>query len=121
MGTFERLDTINIMCPHLPLYVLLERPQRSWIAFLILPENVFPVFLAKSTSTMRGISVTRLQIPMTPEFAITDYKVQGATFRTVMLNLHKHFKSTDKGLHKRFCFTYVQLSRLQTLDAVGIL
>ncbi len=70
---------------------------------------------------MRGMSVTRLQIPMTPGFAVTDYKVQGATFRTAVLDLHRHSKSRDKGSHKRFCSTYVQLSRLQTLDGVGLL
>ncbi len=87
----------------------------------MLPENVFPVFPARSTLTMRGISVTSLQIPMTLGFAITDYKVQEATFRTVVLDLHRDSKARDKGLHKRFCSTYVQLSRLQTLDGVGLL
>ncbi len=70
---------------------------------------------------MRGISVTRLQIPMTPGFAVTEYKVRGATFRTAVLDLHKNTKSGDKGLHKRFCSIYVQLSRLQTLDGVQLL
>ncbi len=89
-----------------PLYSF-KRPQHSGIVFSMLPENVFPIFPAKSTLTRRGISVTRLQIPIISEFAVTDYKSQEATFRTVVLDVHNHSKSRDKGLHKRFCSTYV--------------
>lgn len=46
----------------------------------MLPENMFSVFLAKSTLTMYDISVTRLQILMMPDFAVTDFKVQEVTF-----------------------------------------
>lgn len=87
----------------------------------MLPENVFPIFLAKSTLTICGISITRLQIPMTPGFAVTEYKVQGATFQSAILDLHRNSKSGDKGSHKRFCSTYVQLSRLQTLNGGQLL
>lgn len=87
----------------------------------MLPKNVFSVFPPKSTLTIRGISVTRLQIPMTPRFAVTDYKVQGATFRTVILDLHRHSKCKDKSSYKRFYSTYVELSHLQTLDRVRLL
>ncbi len=87
----------------------------------MLPENVFPIFPAKFIFTMYGISVTRLKILMTPGFAITDYKVQGTTFQTAVLDLHRHSKSKDKDSHKRFCSNYVQLFRLQIFDGVGLL
>ncbi len=103
---------MTILSSYLPFCILLKMSQHSEIAFLMLPENVFLVFLAKSTLTMYDSSVTRLQILMMLGFTITDYKVQGATFQTIVHNLHKHSKSKDKSLHKKFCFTYIQLSRL---------
>lgn len=39
---------------------MLERPKRSEIAFPILLENVFPIFLVKSTLVMRDMGVARL-------------------------------------------------------------
>ena len=58
---------------------------------------------------------------MTPGFAVTDYKIQGATFRSAVLDLRKGNKTVKCGVHKRFCSTYVQLSRLQTLEGVQLL
>lgn len=58
---------------------------------------------------------------MIPRFVVIDYKIQEALFRTIMLKLHKHSKSKNKSLYKRFCFTYVQLSCLQILDIVWFL
>ena len=58
---------------------------------------------------------------MTPGFAVTDYKVQGATFQTAVLDLRRGSKSDGMVLHKRFCSTYVQLSCLQSLQGVHLL
>lgn len=58
---------------------------------------------------------------MTPGFVVTDYKVQGATFRTAVLDLHRKSNSGSGGLHKKFCSTHVQLSHLQTLNGVQLL
>lgn len=63
---------------------------------------MFLVFLAKSTLKICGISVIRLQIPITPYFTITDYKVQRATFQLVVFDLHKNSKLEDKSLYKKF-------------------
>lgn len=49
---------------------------------------------------MYGISIIRLQIPIMLGFMVTDYKLQGTTFQTVILDLYKYFKSKDKSSHK---------------------
>lgn len=58
---------------------------------------------------------------MTPGSAVTNYKVQGATFQTAVLDLRKGSKKDGRILHKRFCSTYVQLSRLQSFKSVHLL
>lgn len=58
---------------------------------------------------------------MTPGFAITDYKVQGATFKEAVLDLRRKSVDKTKNSHKTFCSTYVQLSRLQSLEGLHLL
>lgn len=67
---------------------------------------------------MHHISVARLQILMIPDFAITEYKVKGATFQMVILDLYRNTKLENQSSYKRFCSNYVQLLRLQTLDKI---
>ena len=50
------------------------------INFLILLENIFLIFPAKSIIPIYGISIIRLQILMIPDFAFSEYKVQRANF-----------------------------------------
>lgn len=91
-----------------------------------LPPDVFPVFPTQSTLTFDdNIKIQRKQIPLTPAFAMTEYKVQGASFKTAVLDLHWP-DGTERGdeadwRHKRFFSVYVQLSRLETLDGVHLL
>lgn len=58
---------------------------------------------------------------MCPAFCLTDYKVQGSTLKTAVLDLKDD--STVKGQtgHKKFCSMYVQLSRTQSLDGLHLL
>jgi len=35
------------------------------------------------------MSVIRHQVPVTPAWAITDYKVQGSTYDTIIVDLHR--------------------------------
>ena len=100
--------------------VLLQRRTRLQKSFPELPDDVFPTFPIKSTLKLPGLKVSRNQIPLTPGFAVTDYKVQGATFKTAVLDLRRGQK-IRKESHKRFWSTYVQLSRLQSLDGVQLL
>lgn len=72
---FERLDIITILYSHLPIYILLEQTHTLDINFPMLPEKMFLILLVKSTIPMQDISLTRLQIPMMPDFAVLEYKV----------------------------------------------
>jgi hypothetical protein len=44
---------------------------------------------------------------------MTDYKVQGSTLKTAVLDLKDDPTAKGQDEHKKFCSEYVQLSRLQ--------
>lgn len=56
--------------------------------------------------SLQGMSITRLQILLTLTFAVTDYKVQGETFKTTALDLQRG-QPVINGSQKSFCSTYV--------------
>lgn len=57
--------------------------------------------------TLCGVNITRIQILITLSFTVTDYKIQGAMFRTAVLDLQRGSKLDGIVLHKQFCSTYV--------------
>lgn len=69
-----------ILYSHLLIYLLFHKKNYSNISFLIFQQDLFSIFLSKSTLTLYGVSNTRIQIPITPGFAIANYKVLGVTF-----------------------------------------
>lgn len=71
--------------------------------------------------TAKKTSVNRYQIKLKPGFVFIEYKIPGLTFESVVLDLQQKSKKRRRENHKRFCFTYVQLSRLQILQGVFLL
>jgi hypothetical protein len=70
---------------------------------------------------MKGYSVRRKQVPVCPAFCLTDYKVQGSTLDSVILDLRDDPTIRGGDRHQRFCSTYLQLSRLRTRDGLHLL
>lgn len=66
--------------------------------------------------------IDRHQVPISPAFALTDYKVQGSTYDEAVLDLswQSQARSHD-AMHKRYCSMNVQVSRLRSLDGVKLL
>lgn len=60
-------------------------------------------------------------MPITLGFALTDYNVQGAIFDSAVVDLKRQSKVSAATGHKRFCSTYVQLSRLRSFSGLGLL
>ena len=71
--------------------------------------------------TVKGYSVRRKQIPVCPAFCLTDYKIQGATLNSVILDLKDDGKSRRQDSHRKYCSTYVQLSRLRSLEGLHLM
>ena len=120
-ATYTQIDSHTLLCSHQPHCILLHTDSLLIIPFPGLPSNVYLVFPVRSVVTAKKTSVNRHQIGLTPGFAFTEYKVQGATFESAVLDLRRKSKKKGKESHKRFCSTYVQLSRLRTLQGVFLL
>jgi hypothetical protein len=70
---------------------------------------------------MKGYSVRRKQVPVSPSFSLTDYKVQGATLAAAILDLKNDPTIRGRDRHQKFCSLYVQLSRLQSSKGLYLL
>jgi hypothetical protein len=86
-----------------------------------LDAKIIPVFPLERSITVKGHSVRRRQVPMCPAFSLTDYKVQGSTLTTAVLDLKDNRTAKGQDGHKKYYSTYVQLSRLQSLDGLHLL
>ena len=60
---------------------------------------------------------------MCPAFSLTDYKVQGSTLTTAVLDLKNDPTARGHDKHKKFCSMYVQLqlSQLRSLSGLHLL
>jgi hypothetical protein len=85
------------------------------------PDGILPIFPLEMSITVKGYSVRRKQIPVCPAFCLTDYKVQGATLNSVILDLKDDGKSRRQDSHREYCSTYVQLSRLRSLKGLHLM
>ena len=85
-------------------------------------STAIPIFCSPGSVKIGNMSVTRHQVPVTPAWAITDYKVQGSTYDAITLDLHRQHSSSKEGSsHKRYCSNYVQLTRVRSLQGLFLL
>lgn len=82
-----------------------------------LPQDVVPVFPSRKSYTYAAPdksthTISREQVPLLPAYAYTDYKGQGRSLDTVLVDIAS--SKTCQSL-------YVMLSRVKTLDGLAIL
>jgi hypothetical protein len=58
---------------------------------------------------------------MCPAFSLTDYKVQGSSFSSAVLDIHDDPSAKGRDSHHKFTSKYVQLSRLRSQRGVHLL
>ncbi len=83
------LDDNTLLSSHLPICILLHTKSALMVPFLNLSRNVYPVFPMKSTVIAKETRLNRKQIGISPGFAYTEYKVQGATFKSLTVDLRR--------------------------------
>lgn len=115
------MDDLYILCTKPPACVLFQRDNSEHSKFDGLDAKIIPVFPSERSITVKGHSVRRRQVPMCPAFSLTDYKVQGSTITTAVLDLKHDPTARGQDGHKKYCSTYVQLSRLRSLDGLHLL
>ncbi len=86
-----------------------------------LEPKVIPIFLLERSISIKGYSIQRKQALIYPVFSLTNYKVQGSTLTTVVLDLKHDPSAKGQDHHKKFCLTYVQLSQLRSLNRLYLL
>lgn len=119
LRSYTKLDHNTLLNSHLPHCILLHTDSPLMISFPSLPANIYPVFLVRSIVTAKNTRLNRKQVGITPGFAYTKYKIQGATFKSAVLDLRRRSKKKAGKYHKRFYPTYIQL--LQSLDGLSLL
>jgi hypothetical protein len=118
---FFEIDDLHILCTKPPACVLFQQDNSKRLEFEDLEADVIPVFPLERSITIKGYSVRRRQVPMCPAFGLTDYKVQGSTLMTAVLDLKDDPTAKGKDHHKKYCSIYVQLSRLRSLAGLYLL
>jgi hypothetical protein len=115
------MDDLYILCTKSPTCVLFQRHNSAHSKFDDLDAKIIPVFPLEKSITIKGHSVRRRQVPMCPAFSLTDYKVQASTLTTAVLDLKHDPTARGQDGHKKYCSTYVQLSRLRSLHGLHLL
>ena len=106
-----------VLCTHPPVCVLFQREVVKHQPFQAIQNDCIPVFASAFPVRVENMWIKRLQVPMSPAFALTEYKVQGSTYRTAVLDLSRHSNARgEDAVHARHCSIYVQLSRLKTMS-----
>src|SRR5436190_23853476 len=116
------MDTLYVLCTLPPICILFDQVSTTNVIFPDMGSRAIPIFSLSGSVKIGNMSVTRYQVPVTPAWAITDYKVQGSTYDAVTLDLHRQsMGSKDTSSHKRYCSFYVQLSRVRSLQGLFLL
>ena len=111
-----------MLCTLPPKCILFEQVSTTNAIFPGIGSTATPIFCSSGSVKIGNMSVTRHQVPVTPAWAITDYKVQGSTYEAVTLDLHRQsISSKDGSSHKRYCSCYVQLTRVRSLQGLSLL
>ena len=118
-GLAEAETTDNVLYQLLAymLVKLLHDPSME-ISIPPLQPSVVPIKTVKFMHNKgHGRSVTLEQFPVTLAYAITDYKCQGKTFKSVIIDL----KTPSGPGSSSPMSAYVQLSRATALDRISII
>ena len=89
--------------------------------FQDLEADIIPVFPLERSITIKGHSIRRKQVPMCLVFSLIDYKVQGSTLTTTILDLKHSITVKRQDSYQNFCFIYIQLLQLWFLDRLYLL
>jgi hypothetical protein len=111
-----------VLCTLPPKCILFEQHSATNAIFPLMGSTAAPIFCSSGSVKIGNMSVTRHQVPATPAWAITDYKVQGSTYDAVTLDLHRqNTGSKDGSSHKKYCSGYVQLTRVRSKQDLFLL
>lgn len=107
-----------------PSYILFKLRDESQVLYNGLPPGVVPIFQRTGSFKVRlknrqksSVTIRRRQFPLVPAYAITDYKSQGETLQSALLDIRR----PPTGNWASFFALYVLLSRVATLDGLYLI
>ena len=116
------LNAQFILCTA-PLLCVLVRPTHDHnLSFSNIPHGlvpVFPVQMREQILSMPGLSFYRHQVLLTLGFVFTDYKSQGSTFSSLILDL-LFGKQRGVDQHGKWTSVNVQLGRVKSVAGVWL-
>jgi hypothetical protein len=122
IASWVELDDQFVLCT-VPLQCVLVRPAHDHnLSFSNVPDGlvpVFPVQMRGQIPSILGLSFYRHQVPLTLGFAFTDYKSQGSTFISLILDL-LFGKQRGVDQHGKWTSINVQLGRVKSLAGVWL-
>ncbi|KAN0070693.1 hypothetical protein V8E54_010858 [Elaphomyces granulatus] len=119
------LTGTSSFAPTPPVCVLFQRDVVRHQAFEAVDRDCIPVFASTFPVKVGNMWIRRHRVPMSPAFALTEYKnhlIPTTTYRTAVLDLSRLTYATgEDAAHSRHCSAYGQLSRLQVMDRLWLL
>jgi hypothetical protein len=110
-----------VFCTRPPASILFKPDRPLATNFDQLPNAIMPIFPIERSISVKGLSVRRKQVPICPAFRLTDYKVQGSTLSSAILDLKNDPSRRGQDSHRKYCSLYVQLSRLKSFRGLHLL
>ena len=113
-GIPDETNTVYLSYP--PAAILFAPLNGERATFPGLPEGTVPIFPSKTLFRLHGKMVHRQQYALTPTYAFTDFKSQGQTIESVIMDLARPPSSFLSAFN-----AYVALSRSRGRDTIRLL
>ncbi|KAN0067910.1 hypothetical protein V8E54_013838 [Elaphomyces granulatus] len=79
------MDDLYVLCTLPPERIMFKPQCTSDVIFPEMGSNAIPIFTSLTSLKIDNMSIRRLQVPVTPTWAVTDYKMQSSTCDAVTL------------------------------------
>jgi hypothetical protein len=118
------MDDLFVLCNSPPRFMLVEHNRIGARPFTSLSTNLTPLYPIESRSELDGFSFVRSQVPVSPGFAITDFKCQGRSVDRAVVDikptLRKNLTKRPDVSHKYYTSLNVQLGRVRSLSGLWL-
>jgi hypothetical protein len=118
------MDEPFVLCDSPPLFILTKHNRIGAPSFSGLDQDITPLFPVESRSEVDGVAFSRMQVPISPGFAITDFKSQGISVDKGIVDIRINPANSpprEPGVnHKNYTSLNVQLGRIRSLDGLWL-
>ena len=118
------MDEPFVLCDSPPLFILTKHNRIGAPSFSGLDQDITPLFPIESRSEVDGVAFSRMQVPISPGFAITDFKSQGRSVDKAIVDIRinrANSRPRQPGVnHKHYTSLNVQLGRIRSLDGLWL-